>query len=94
MHLVTTFVIHPRSPQAGYNGAYFLVRNSHDSYDWGEIKDAANLPDGVQLQGVRTIEPSPFPDGRGKVFYFGGYAADYAYIRNTAWIYKATIKVN
>jgi hypothetical protein len=94
VHLVTTFVIHPRSPQAGYDGAYFLVRNSHASYDWGEIKDAANLPDGVQLQGVRTIEPSPFPDERGKVFYFGGYAADYAYIRNTAWIYRATIKVN
>jgi Ca2+-binding EF-hand superfamily protein len=92
VHLVTTFVIHPRSPQAGYNGAYFLVRNSQGSYDWGEIKDAANLPDGVQLQGVRTIEPSPFPDESGKVFYFGGYAADYAYIRNTAWIFKGTLK--
>lgn len=92
VHLVTTFVIHPRSPQAGFNGAYFLVRNSHGSYDWGQIKDAANLPDGVQFQGVRTIEPSPFADERGKVFYFGGYAADYAYIRNTAWIYKGALK--
>ncbi|AQQ09836.1 transaldolase/EF-hand domain-containing protein [Sedimentisphaera cyanobacteriorum] len=92
VYLVTTFVIHPRSPQAGSNGAYFLVRNGPGSYDWGAIKDPANQPDGVRLQGVRTIEPSPFPDEKGKVWYFGGFAADFAYVRDTAWIYKGTLQ--
>ncbi|AKJ65436.1 EF-hand domain-containing protein [Kiritimatiella glycovorans] len=92
VYLVTTFVIHPRSPQAGSNGAYFLVRNGPGSYDWGAINDPANQPDGVRLQGVRTIEPSPFPDEKGKVWYFGGFAADFAYVRDTAWIYKGTLQ--
>jgi hypothetical protein len=90
-HLVTTFVMHPQSPAKGYNGAYYMVRDKNMNYEWGAIYDTTNLPDGVELQGVRTIEKSPFPN-EPDVYYFGGYAADYVNVKNTAWIYKGTIQ--
>jgi len=89
-HLVTTFIMHPQSPSKAYNGAYYMVRHNDMSYDWGAIYDTINLPDGIELQGVRTIEKSPFAD-EPNVYYFGGYAADYENVKNTAWIYKGTL---
>jgi len=91
VHLVTTFIMHPQSPAQGFNGAYYMVRHGDGSYDWGAIYDPANLPGGTELQGVRTIEKSPFPD-EPEVYYFGGYAADYENVKNTAWIYKAVLR--
>jgi len=91
VHLVTTFIMHPQSPAAGFNGAYFMVRYNDGRYEWGAIADSSHLPDGTELQGVRTIEKSPFPD-EPDVYYFGGYAADYENVKNTAWIYKAALR--
>jgi hypothetical protein len=87
--LVTTYTIHPKSPAAGYNGAYYLIRFDDATYDWGRVTDPHHLKDGVELHGIRTVAPSPWEKG---VYYFGGYAAQDKDKSDTAWIYKATTK--
>jgi hypothetical protein len=77
------------------NLAYYFVRRQNGSYAaHGVIDDPRQpVPDGSSLGGTRTIEPSPFPEDRGRVLYFGGY--DVTAIRgaehNTAWIYRGLL---
>jgi len=87
--LVTTYTIHPKSPAAGYNGAYYLIRFDDATYDWGKVADPNHLKDGVELHGIRTVAPSPWEKG---VYYFGGYAAQEKNKSDTAWIYEARVK--
>lgn len=86
---VLTYTIHPKSPAAGYNGAYYLIRFDDATYDYGIVADPNHLHDGVQLHGIRTVEPSPWEKG---VYYFGGYAALEKDRSDTAWIYEARVK--
>ena len=46
-YFITTNLRHPNDPQAGYNGAYFLLRRSPTRYDWCEIP-SLGLPAGQQ----------------------------------------------
>jgi hypothetical protein len=92
MHFVTTYIMHPKNPEAPHNGAWFLVRKLDGTYSHGEIYPEGGLPSGQSLQGVRSIIESPYADERGKVWYFAGHGAERKLLQNTAWIYKATIR--
>jgi hypothetical protein len=85
-HFITTNLRHPNDPQAGFNGAYFLLRRSPTHYEWCEVPPLG-LPAGQQLRGIRTVEKSPFAD-EPRTYYFGGYSSGLAKVSNTAWIFK------
>jgi hypothetical protein len=85
-HFLTTNLRHPNDPQAGFNGAYFLLRRSPTQYEWCEVPPLG-LPAGQQLRGIRTVEKSPFAD-EPRTYYFGGYSSGLAKVSNTAWIFK------
>jgi hypothetical protein len=77
------------------NGSCYLIRHRDGSYDWGYIYDPAHpVPAGQKLTGCRDIEPSPFPDEQGRVFYFCGYDGGAGPSHNTAWIYRGEIPEN
>jgi hypothetical protein len=92
MHFVTTYIMHPKNPEAPHNGAWFLVRKLDATYSHGRIYPEGGLPSGQSLQGVRSIIESPFADERGKVWYFAGHGAERKLLHNTAWIHKGTLK--
>ena len=94
MHLATTYIVHPKNPEAPHNGAWLLIRRLDGSYEHAEIYPKggpAALPSGRSLNGARTIIESPFPEERGKVWYFGGYGAEREFMHDTAWIYKGMV---
>ena len=91
MHLVTSYIMHPKDPEAPHNGAWFLVRKLDGTYAHGYIYPEGGLPSGQSLHGVRAILESPFPDERGKVLYFAGKCVERRHFHNTAWIYKGTL---
>lgn len=93
MHLVTAYIMHPKDPEAPHNGAWFLVRKLDGTYEHGQIYPEGGLPSGRSLHGVRSIIESPFPEERGKVWYFAGHGAERKLLHNTAWIYKGTLNV-
>jgi hypothetical protein len=72
-------------------GSWYLVRHADGRYGCGRVFDPKdprpNPPRG--LLATRTIEISPFPQDKGRVFYFGGYDCASIESHNTAWIYKA-----
>ena len=76
------------------NSAWYLVRDANGAYGYGHVFDPGqpkpNPPRG--LLAVRTIEVSPFPEDKGRVFYFGGYDCADIQSHNTAWIYKGTLQ--
>jgi hypothetical protein len=43
---------------------------------------------------VRSILESPFPEERGKVWYFAGHCAERKLMHDTAWIYTGTLRSN
>jgi hypothetical protein len=92
VHLVTTYIMHPKEPEAPHNGAWFLVRKLDGTYEHGEIYPEGGLPSGQSLHGVRSIIESPFPEERGKVWYFAGHGAERRLLHNTAWIYKGILQ--
>ncbi len=91
MHFVTTYIMHPKNPEAPHNGAWFLVRKLDGTYSHGEIYPEGGLASGQSLQGVRSIIEAPFAEERGKVWYFAGYGAERKLLHNTAWIYKGAL---
>jgi hypothetical protein len=93
MQFVTSYIMHPKNPEAPHNGAWFLVRKLDGTYSHGEIYPEGGLPSGYSLQGVRSIIESPFSEERGKVWYFAGHGAERKLLHNTAWIYKGTLSV-
>jgi hypothetical protein len=74
-------------------GAWYLVRHADGTYSHGRVFDQKNPkpnpPRG--LLATRTIEVSPFPEDKGRVFYFGGYDCASIESHNTAWIYKGEL---
>lgn len=97
VHLVGVWVVHPNYNQPPYNGSHYLVRHQDGTYDAGYVYDYNRpLSPGEELRGTRTIVASPFPEDKGRVFYFGGYDA-YAGGKfggkkvDTAWIYRGVL---
>jgi len=77
------------------NGAWYLIRSVNGSYDHGYIYDYEHpLAEMEWLRAARTIIPSPFPEEKDDVIYFGGYDSGGSPNHNTAWIYKAHITDN
>ncbi len=74
-------------------GAWYLVRHTDSRYGTGQIFDPAVVPHATGgLRSARTVCVSPFPEERGRVLYFGGFDAAQGPHRDTAWIYKGTLK--
>ncbi len=92
IHLIGVAVLHPQRETPPHNGSFFLVRYTDGRYEAGEIYDPAHpIPAGKGLDGTRAIEVSPFPEDKGRVFYFGGYDCASRDSHNTAWIYRGTM---
>jgi hypothetical protein len=73
-------------------GAWYLVRHADGRYGTGQIFDPAFVPHAVgDLRSARTICASPFPEDKGRVFYFGGFDAAQGPHRDSAWIYRGTL---
>ncbi|MCX5684928.1 MAG: hypothetical protein NT049_14775 [Planctomycetota bacterium] len=90
IHLMGVWVEHPQQADPPHNGSYYLVRRADGTYEWGCVYDTAHpVAAGSGLHGTRAIEVSPFPEDRGRVFYFGGHDCAYRESHNTAWIYRA-----
>jgi hypothetical protein len=93
-HLLGLWINHPagRGTELG-SGAWYLVRHADGSYSHGRVFDPKhpkpNPPRG--LLATRTIEISPFPEDRGRSFYFGGYDCASIESRDTAWFYKGSL---
>jgi len=93
IHLIGVAVAHPKGDTPPHNGSYFLIRRADGRYEAGEIYDPAHpVPAGSSLVATRAIEVSPFPEDRGRVFYFGGYDCGFRKSHNTAWIYRGEIQ--
>lgn len=91
--LCGAWVERPGSPNPPDNGSCYLIRHRDGRYDWGYIYNPAHpVPAGAKLTGCRDIEPSPFADEQGRVFYFCGYDGGAGPSHNTAWIYKGALK--
>jgi acetyl esterase/lipase len=80
------------STEAGKK-SWYLVRNNAGTYELGEIWDAAHPLTGATygLRGSRSIRPSPFPEDRGRVWYFCGFDqtdTSGGAKGPTAWIYR------
>jgi polyhydroxybutyrate depolymerase len=93
-HLIGGWVRHPGSPEL-QRSAWVLVRDAQENYShfrvWGgESATSANLTSG--LRGARTICVSPFPEDHGRILYLGGFDAANGPHRDTAWIYKGSLK--
>jgi hypothetical protein len=95
VHLLGLWINHPDG-RATENGAsaWYLVRHADGTYAHGRAFDPThpkpNPPRG--LLATRTIEVSPFPEDKGRALYFGGFDCANIESRNTAWIYRATVK--
>jgi hypothetical protein len=73
--------------------AWYLVRHADGRYGTGQVFDPAVVPHALGgLRSARTVCVSPFPEDRGRVVYFGGFDAAQGPHRDTAWIYKGTLK--
>lgn len=80
-------------------GAWCLIRHADGRYASVRVFDPAVTPTGHGgLRCVRTICPSPFPEEKDRVLYFGGFDGGDLGTgmrhHNTAWIYKAELKKN
>jgi len=93
-HFATTYIVHPKNPEAPYNGAWILIRNSNGTYEHAEIYPEDGLPSGKSLNGARSIIASPFAEERNKIWYFGGFGVERAFFHDTAWIYKGELRIN
>jgi hypothetical protein len=89
--LLGVWVNHPdgKATEKGAS-AWYLVRHADGTYSHGRGFDPKNPrpnpPRG--LLATRTIELSPFPEDKGRVYYFGGYDCADIESHSTAWIYK------
>ena len=86
-----------RGDDARSKGAWCLIRHAGGRYASVRVFDPAVVPSGHGgLRCVRTICPSPFPEEKDRVLYFGGFDGGDLGTgmrhRDTAWIYKGTLK--
>ena len=94
VHLLGVWVNNPSKEGNNAQSAWYLIRHADATYSHGCVFDPANPspnpPRG--LVAVRTIECSPFPEDKGKVFYFGGYDCASVDSRSTAWLYRGVLQ--
>jgi hypothetical protein len=73
--------------------AWLLIRHADGRYASCPVFDPTVNPSAVGgLRSARTVCVSPFPEDKGRVLYFGGFDAAQGPHRDTAWIYKGTLK--
>jgi len=76
--------------------AWCLIRHADGRYGTVAVYDPTVIPPALGgLRSVRTICASPFPEDRGRVWYFAGFDAgglgrNIKY-RDTAWIYRGEV---
>lgn len=87
VHLVGVRLERPGASGEAIGESQYLIRHRDATYE------AATLPafsrpnaSDAALRATRCIAPSPFPEDRGQVWYFGGYDTGTMPSTNTAWI--------
>ena len=74
-----------------YAGGSYLIRESDKSYRLKEV-NGRWAPGKPKLVAPRTFAISPFAGDVGRCVYFGGFDANFFDARDTAWIFRATVK--
>jgi len=93
IYVIGVWVAQPQAATPSPKDSFFLVRRADERYEADEIYDPAHpVPAGIGLDGTRAIEVSPFPEDRGRVFYFGGHDCANRNSHNTAWIYRGELQ--
>ena len=92
VHLIGMQATNPNDRAA----TYYFVRHASGTYDLGRVPVEPTLAVGrtanvKRLVAVREILVSPFPEDKGRVFFFGGHDANNVDKHNTAWIYRALL---
>jgi hypothetical protein len=90
-HLIGLWINPDVSDSKIQKSSWYLVRSANGKYSLGQVFDPEHPDPEHGLRGTRTICQSPFPEDRGRVFYFGGFDATGGPYLNTAWIYKAQL---
>lgn len=90
-HLIGLWINPDVSDSKIQKSSWYLTRSANGQYSLGRVFDPEHPDPEHGLRGTRTICASPFPEEKGKVFYFGGFDATGGPYRNTAWIYKAEL---
>lgn len=100
VHLISGGVMPDlRGDDARSKGAWCLIRHADGRYASMRVFDRAVIPTGHGgLRCVRTICPSPFPEEKDRVLYFGGFDGGDLGTgmkhRDTAWIYRGALNGN
>lgn len=70
--------------------SWYLVRNADATFGLGEIWDPSHPLTGAPygLRGSRSIRPSPFPEDRGRAWYFCGFDQTGGAKGPAAWVYR------
>jgi len=94
VNLIGLWVAHPDGEESETGkSSWYLVRYPDGSYAHGRVFDPENpSADKYGLRATRTVCASPFPEDRGRVWYFGGFdEASGAAPGNHGWIYRAEV---
>ena len=74
-----------------YAGGSYLIRESDRSYRLKEV-NGRWAPGKPKLVAPRTFVISPFAGDGGRCVYFGGFDANFFDARDTAWIFRASVR--
>jgi len=98
-HLIGLWLIDPQGERNEVGkSSWYLVRYPDATYRYQRVWDPSNpLTDAkFGLRGLRSIRPSPFPEEKGRVWYFCGFdqtgARGDGATGPTAWIYRGTLR--
>jgi hypothetical protein len=84
-----------RNPNELGSSSWYLVRFATGEYGLGQVTDPQHpLPNRGSggLRATRTIRPSPFPEERGRVWYFAGFDAFGGPSHlHTGWVYRGEL---
>jgi hypothetical protein len=92
VHLLSLWVTNPdtAADAARPLSGFILVRHADRSYSHARIHDLSLVPH-PELRGVRDIEPSPWGEDGGRVYYLGGYDCSGYDSHETAWIARLVV---
>lgn len=97
-HLIGLWLVDPRGETNEIGkSSWYLVRYPDKTYRYQRLWDPSNpLTDAkFGLRGLRSIRPSPFPEEKGRVWYFSGFdqtgARGDGATGPAAWIYRGVL---
>jgi hypothetical protein len=93
VHLIGLDIMNGGSAKFNLHYTGYLIRDGRGEFSFHQVKA---LPEGIQnLDGIRTMTISPFPEDQGQVLFFGGHDAHNIPVPSgapTAWIYRIGLR--